>query len=54
MVIYPDEGFIVGRRTNSSVTIQVDGATSDSAQKLRLPEKNKQIVINNPYGGDLY
>ena len=53
MVIYPDEGFIVSRRTNSPVTLSFDGATSDSTQKLRLPAVNKQIVINNPYGGDL-
>ena len=53
LVIYPDEGFIIGRRTNSAVSLSVDGATTDSAQKLRLPALNKQVVMNNPYGGDL-
>ena len=53
LVIYPDEGFIVERRTNSPVSISFDGTTSDSAQKLRLPALDKQVVMNNPYGGDL-
>jgi hypothetical protein len=52
-VVYPDEGFIVGRRTNSNVTLSFEGSASDSSQKLRLPAVNKQVVMNNPYGGDL-
>ena len=52
-MLYPDEGFIVSRRTNSNLTISFDGSASDSAQKLRLPALNKQVVMNNPYGGDL-
>ena len=52
-VLYPDEGFIVSRRTNSNLTMSFDGSASDSAQKLRLPALNKQVVMNNPYGGDL-
>ena len=52
-VVYPDEGFIIGRRTNSNVTLSFEGSASDSSQKLRLPAVNKQVVMNNPYGGDL-
>ena len=52
-VIYPDQGFIVGRRTNSNITLSFDGTASDTSNKLRLPATNKQIVMNNPYGGDL-
>ncbi|MFL2929459.1 MAG: hypothetical protein ACJZ72_12865 [Opitutales bacterium] len=52
-VVYPDEGFIVGRRTNSNVTLSFEGSASGSSQKLRLPAVNKQVVMNNPYGGDL-
>ena len=52
-VVYPDEGFIVGRRTNSSVILSFDGSVTSSSQKLRLPAVGKQVVMNNPYGGDL-
>ena len=52
-VVYPDEGFIIGRRTNSNITLSFEGSASDSSQKLRLPAVNKQVVMNNPYGGDL-
>ena len=52
-VVYPDEGFIVGRRNSGPVTLSFEGSASDSSQKLRLPAVNKQVVMNNPYGGDL-
>jgi hypothetical protein len=53
LVLYPDEAFIVARRNSTALTLSFDGTSSDSAQKLRLPALNKQVVMNNPYGGDL-
>jgi hypothetical protein len=52
-VLLPDEGFIIGRRTNQILTLSFDGSSSSVEKKLRLPTVNNQVVINNPYGGDL-
>ena len=52
-VLYPDEGVIVARRTNSTATIKVDGSVSDVNQKMRLPPTGQQVVMNNPFGTDV-
>ena len=53
LVLLPDEGFIIGRRTNQTLTLSFDGSSSSVEKKLRLPAVNNQVVMNNPYGGDL-
>jgi hypothetical protein len=52
-IIYPDEGFIVARRTNSAASIELVGSVSDVNQKLRLPASGAQVVMNNPFGVDV-
>ena len=53
VVLYPDEGFIVSKRTNGSLTLDFEGAASTSDQKMQLPAKDGAFVMNNPYGTDM-
>ncbi len=53
VVIYPDEAFIIAKRTSGDVELQVEGAISSETQKLYLPQTNDQMLCNNPYGMDL-
>ena len=53
LVIYPDEAFIVAKRSSGNVELQVEGAISTDTQKLLLPETNDQMLCNNPYGMEL-
>ena len=52
-VIWPDEGFIIARRTNSPLNLASDGAVLSTDQKMQLPEAGKQFVMNNPFGTDI-
>ena len=54
MVIYPDEAFIVAKRTSGNVELEVEGTISTETQKLFLPETNDQMLCNNPYGMELF
>lgn len=53
MVIYPDEAFIVAKRTSGNVELEIEGTISTETQKLFLPETNDQMLCNNPYGMSL-
>jgi hypothetical protein len=53
LVIYPDEAFIVSKRTSGDVTLEVEGEVSTEDQKLYLPASGDQMVANNPFGMDL-
>jgi hypothetical protein len=53
LVIYPDEAFIVARRSSGDVQLEVEGAVSSDTQKILLPATNDQMLCNNPYGMDL-
>jgi hypothetical protein len=52
-VLYPDEGFILAKRTSGTLTLDFDGGVSSSEQKVQLPALNKAVVMNNPYGTDM-
>ncbi len=52
-VIYPDEAFILAKRTTNSVTFTFEGTVQTNDQKMFLPEGNNQVLLNNPYGTDL-
>jgi hypothetical protein len=54
LVIYPDEAFIVAKRTSGNVELEVEGSISTETQKLLLPETNDQMLCNNPYGMELF
>ena len=53
LVIYPDEGFIVAKRTPGTLTLDFDGGVSTSDQKMQLPVTSGAVVMNNPYGTDM-
>jgi len=53
LVIYPDEAFIVAKRTSGSVELTVEGTVSSENQKLFLPAVGDQMLCNNPFGMDL-
>ena len=53
LVIYPDEGFIVAKRTSGTLTLDFDGGVSTSDQKMQLPVTTGAVVMNNPYGTDM-
>ena len=54
MVIYPDEAFIVAKRTSGAVELNMEGVISTENQKFYLPQEGDQVVCNNPYNMDLY
>jgi hypothetical protein len=52
-VIYPDEAFIIARRSAGTVTIQSEIAFSDAPGQILLPESGERYIANNPFGMDL-
>ena len=52
-VVWPDEAFIIARRTNSQLKINSDGEVMTTDQKMQLPASGGQFVMNNPFGADL-
>ncbi len=52
-VVYPDEAFIIAKRTAGNVTFEFEGQVETTDKKLLLPESGNQILAKNPYGTDL-
>lgn len=52
-VLYPDEAFILAKRTTGTATFELDGIVESSTQKMYLPESGNQVLLKNPYGTDL-
>ena len=52
-VIYPDEAFIVARRSSGTVTLESEISFDDSPTQIYLPESGKTFIANNPFGMDL-
>jgi hypothetical protein len=52
-VIYPDEAFIVARRSSGTVTLESEISFDDSPTQIYLPESGKNFIANNPFGMDL-
>jgi hypothetical protein len=50
LIIYPDEAFIVARRSSGEVVLEVEGSVSTDTQQMLLPATGDQMVCNNPYG----
>ena len=53
VVLYPDEAFIVAKRTNGSLTLDFEGAATTTDKKMQLPATGGAFVMNNPYGTDM-
>jgi len=52
-IIYPDEAFLISKRTSNNATFIFEGTVQTNDQQLFLPAGDKQILTNNPYGTDL-
>lgn len=52
-VIYPDEAFLIAKRTSGAVTFEFEGEIETGDKKLLLPESGNQILAKNPYGADM-
>jgi hypothetical protein len=53
VIIYPDEGFIISKRTSGALDIDFDGGAKTSSQKMKLPSSDRAVCMNNPYGTDM-
>jgi hypothetical protein len=53
LVFYPDEAFIIAKRTSGNLVLDFDGGASGGDQKMKLPIESGAVVMNNPYGTDM-
>ena len=52
-IMYPDEGFIIAKRTSGALDIDFEGGAQTSAQKMRLPKSGGSACMSNPFGADM-
>jgi hypothetical protein len=52
-ILFPDEAFIIAKRTSGSLTLDFDGGVSLSDQEMKLPVTGGASVMNNPYGTNM-
>ena len=52
-VIYPDEAFIITRRSSGTVTIESEIGLDDTPSQIYLPESGDSFIANNPFGMSL-
>ena len=53
LVLYPDEAFLVAKRTSGSVTMTSEGLIETSNANLCLPPTGQFSILNNPYGTEM-
>ena len=51
--MYPDEGFIIAKRTPGTLNLDFEGNSKTSNQKMKLPSSGRATCMNNPYGTDM-
>ncbi|MEL0098439.1 MAG: hypothetical protein VW907_02655, partial [Opitutae bacterium] len=52
-MIYPDEAFIIARRSSGTVTLESEVTLDDSPTQVYLPAEGTSFIANNPFGMDL-
>lgn len=52
-VIYPDEAFIIAKRMNGTVELDIEVSQLDTPARIYLPASGDIFVANNPYGMDM-
>ena len=52
-VLYPDDGFIIAKRTSGELTIDFEGGSQTKNQKMRLPKSGRSACMSNPFGADM-
>jgi hypothetical protein len=53
IAIYPDEAFLIAKRTSGAVSFEFEGEIETDDKKLLLPQSGNQILAKNPYGADM-
>ena len=53
IVLYPDDGFIIAKRTPGELTIDFAGGSQTKNQKMRLPKSGRSACMSNPFGADM-
>ena len=53
VVIPPDEGMIIARRSNLPLDLVLSGTVRTQGTFIELPEVNQRALINNPFGLDI-
>lgn len=51
-IIYPDESFIVARRSSPLLDLKLSGAADTSDSFVQIPPSGKRMLMNNPFGVD--
>ena len=52
-MVYPDEAFIIARRSSNTVTLESAINFDDTPTQIYLPAENNSFIANNPFGMDL-
>ena len=52
-VIYPDEAFIITRRSSGTVTVESEIGLDDTPSQIYLPVSGDSFIANNPFGMSL-
>ena len=53
MVLFPDEAFLVAKRTSGAATITTEGVVETANTNLCLPATGNFSILNNPYSTDM-
>ena len=53
LVIFPNQGFIIAKRTGGALNLDFEGGVNKSNSKLKLPASYHSTCSNNPYGTDM-
>ena len=52
-VIYPDESFLIAKRSTGNLELTSEGLIETTNKQLYLPETGNSAILNNPYGTEL-
>jgi len=52
-VIYPDESFMIARRSNTSLDLVLSGTALTQNTFVQIPQQGKRFLMNNPFGIDM-
>ena len=53
-VLYPDQAFIICRRTANAINPEFEGVVQITDTRLRLPAADEHFLTTNPFGGDVF
>ena len=53
LVLFPDEAFLVAKRTSGAATITTEGVVETANTNLCLPATGNFSILNNPYSTDM-